>query len=107
MRQLTGPTRRQVPLVRSMTDTVQRIAFSFNVSTQRLRVFQAALGLDEDAQVDMNNITNLQSLCEIRLSSRANDLCTFKYAFTAVVTDLDYFEEDGTAKPDGTCPSNC
>ena len=79
-------------------DTVQQIAFSFNFSTQRLRVFQAELELDEDAQADMNNITKLQSLCEIRLSSRANDLCTFKSAFTAVVTALDYFEEERDGK---------
>ena len=92
------PTRRQAPPVRSMTDTVQRITFSFNFSAQRLPVFQAELGLDEDAQVDMNNITNLQSLCEIRLLSRANDLCAFKSALTAVVTALDYFEEDGDGK---------
>ena len=91
-----------------MTDTVQRITFSFNFSTQRLRVFQAELELDEDAQADMNNIPNHQSLCEIRLSSRANDQCTLKSALTAVVTALDYFEDDGDAKPDGTCyPSNC
>ena len=67
-------------------------------STHRLCVFQAELELYDDAQAGMNNITNMQSLCEIRLSSRANDLYTFKSAFTAVVTARDYFEEDGDGK---------
>ncbi|KAI0225654.1 hypothetical protein LSAT2_023563 [Lamellibrachia satsuma] len=52
---------------------------------------------DENAQAGMNNIINL-SVCEIRWSSRATALCTFKSAFTAVVTALGYLEEDGDDK---------
>ena len=74
-------------------DTVQQIAF--NYSAQRLRVLQTEFELDEDAQVGMKKITNLQSFCEIRWSSRANDLFTFRSAFTDVVTALEYLEEDG------------
>ena len=75
------------PLVRSMMGTVQQIAFSFNMSAQWLRVFQAELGLEEDAQAGMNSRTNLHSLCEIKLS-----ICGKKM---------------GMAKPDATCcPSN-
>ena len=48
----------------------------------------------------MNSIINLQSLCEIRRYIRANALHTLKSAFTAVVTALEYLEEDGTTKPD-------
>ena len=69
-----------------MMNTVQQIAFNF--SAQRLRVFQADLESDEDAQAGSNNRTNLQSLCNIRLSSRANALYTSKSTFTAVVTAL-------------------
>ena len=76
-------------------DTVQQIAFSFNYSAHRLRIFQVELELDDDAQAGMNNITTLQSLCEIRWFSRPNALYTFKSAFTAVVTTLIYLEEDG------------
>ena len=46
----------------------------------------------------MNSIINLQSLCEIRWSNVANALYAFKSASTAVVTALDYFEEDGDDK---------
>ena len=66
-----------------------------NYSTQRLRVFHAEVELDEDTQAGMKGITNLQSLYEIRWSSRANVLYAFKSAFTAVVTALNYLEEDG------------
>ena len=61
--------------------------------------FQADLELGEDVQAGVNTITNLQSLCDIRCSSRANALLTFKSAFTAVVTALEYLlEEDGNGK---------
>ena len=43
----------------------------------------------------MKNNSNLQSLCEIRSSSRVNALYTFKSAFTVVVTTLGYLKEDG------------
>ena len=49
----------------------------------------------------MNNIINLQSLCDIRWSSRANVLYRVKSAFVVVVTALEYLEEedvDGKAK---------
>ena len=89
-------------------DTVQQIAFSFTYSAQRLRVVQAELDLNEDAQSGVNNRTNLQSLCEIIWSSRPNALFTFWSAFTDVITALEYLEEDGTAKPDAICcPSKC
>ena len=78
-------------------DTVQQIAFFFSYSAQR-RVFQAQLELDEDAQVGMNNINNLQSHCEKRWFNRANALHIFKCAFTAVVTALEYMEENGDGK---------
>ena len=78
-------------------------AFSSNYSAQRLCFFHTDLGLDEDAHAGMNNRTNLQSLCEIRWSSRTNALCTFKFACIAVITSLEYLEEDGTVKPDATC----
>ena len=78
-------------------DTVQQITFFFSYSAQR-RVFQAELELDEDAQVGMNNIINLQSHCEIRWFSRANALHTFKCVFAAVVTALEYVEENGDGK---------
>ena len=65
---------------------------------KRLHVLQSELESDEDAQAGINNIINLQSVCEIRWSSRANTLCTLKSAFTAVVTALGYLEEDGDDK---------
>ena len=51
------------PLVRTMMDTVQHIAFSFNYSAKRLRALQAELELDEGAQAGMRNRAKLQSLC--------------------------------------------
>ena len=75
-------------------------------SAQRVRVFQAELDLGEDAQAGMHNIINLQSLCEIRWSSSANALYTFKSAFTDMVTGLEYLE-DGRAKPDAICCPSC
>ena len=65
-------------------------------STQRCASFR----LDEDAQAGMNNITNRRSLCATRWPSRANVLYTFKSAFTAVVTALEYSEKMGTPKSD-------
>ena len=64
------------PLVKCMMDTIQQIAVSFNYVAKGLHALQAELELDEDAQAGMNNITNLQSLCETRWSSRANALYT-------------------------------
>ena len=52
------------------------------------------LGLDEDGQTGTDNIINLQSLCEIRWPSRANDLYTSRSAVTAIVTALEYLEEN-------------
>ena len=72
--------------------TVQQIAFSFNYSAERLRVFQAELELNKDAHVGLNNRTDLQTLRETRLFSRTNVLCTFKSAFTAVVTALEHLK---------------
>ena len=94
-------------LVRSLMDTVQQIAFSFTYSAQWLRVFQAGPDLDEDAQVGMNkdaqacmnSMTNLQSLYEIKWSCLANALYAFKPAFSAVVTTLEYLEEEWDGKP--------
>ena len=42
-------------LVRSIMDTLQQIAVCFNYSAKRLRVLQAELELDEDANAGMNN----------------------------------------------------
>ena len=56
----------KVPLVRSMMATIQQITFFFNYSAQRLHIFQAELQLEENGQAGVNNITNLQSLCQIR-----------------------------------------
>ena len=86
------------PLVRTMMDTVQQIAFSLKYSAKRLRALQAELELDEGAQAGMRNRTKLQWLCETRWSSRANALYTLKSALTVVVTALEYLETDGDGK---------
>ena len=61
-----------------MLDTLQQCAFSFNYSAQRLRIFQAELELDEDAQADWS--VYVQS------------------AVTAAVTVLGYLEEEWDGK---------
>ena len=76
-----------------MMDTVQQIASSFVHSAQMLRVLQ-----NEDTHAGMNNRTNLQSLFETRWSSRETSLYTFKSAFIAVVTALEYLKEYGDGK---------
>ncbi len=85
-------------LIRTMMETVQQIAFSFNYSAKRLHALQAQLDLDGDARAAMNNRTQLQSLCETRWTSRANALYTFKSALTVVVTALEYLATDGDGK---------
>ena len=62
--------------MKCMTDKIQQIAVSFNYLAKGLYALQAELELDEDAQAGTNNITNMQSLCETRWSSRVNDLYT-------------------------------
>ena len=64
----------RVPLVRNMMGTVQENAFSFDYSANMLRVVQAELEIDVVVQAGMNNVTNLQSHCDIKWSSRANAL---------------------------------
>ena len=86
------------PLIRTMMETVQQIAFSFNYSAKRLHALQAQLELDGDARAAMNKRTKLQSLCETRWTSRANALYTFKSALTVVVTALEYLATDGDGK---------
>ena len=80
------------PLFKNRTDTVQQI-FVVNYSVERLRVVQAELDLDEDVQFGMNNITNVQSLCDIKWYSRANEQRTFKPAFSSVVIAMEWFED--------------
>ena len=55
-------------------------------SVTRLRALQAELELDEDAQAGTNTITNLQSRCETRWSSRANAL--YRPTFTPNYSQL-------------------
>ena len=61
------------PLGRSMMDTVQHIAFSFDylAQPQRLHVFQVELELKEDAQAGMNNRSNMQSFYVTRSCERS------------------------------------
>ena len=63
-----------------------------------LQLLRQELELDKDAQAGTNRRTTLQSLCETRWSSRANTLYTFKSPFTAVITALEYLEEDVNGK---------
>ena len=51
-----------------------------------------------EAKTSRNNKIKLQSLCEMRWARRANDLYTFRSAFTAVVSALEYLEADGNGK---------
>ena len=50
------------------------------------------------AKTGVNNRTKLQSLCEKRWARHANALYTFRSAFTAVVSALEYLEADENGK---------
>jgi len=60
-----------------------------------------------EAKTGVNNRTKLQSLCEKRWGRRANALYTFRSAFTAVVSALEYlvWRLIGMAKHGTTCCS--
>ncbi|MES9885077.1 MAG: DUF4371 domain-containing protein [Sedimenticola sp.] len=79
-------------LVRSMFDTVQQIAFSFNYSAKRLHNFRNCLADNADAREELHSRTKLRSLCETRWSARSDSLATFKAAFTAVCDSLEDLE---------------
>ena len=51
-----------------------------------------------EVKTGVNNKTKLQSLCERRWARRANALYTFRSAFTAVVSALEYLEAGGNGK---------
>ena len=68
-----------------MMATVQETVFSFDYSVKMLRVVQAEFEIDVVVQAGMNDVTNLQSHCDITWDSHANALLTFKAAFTVVI----------------------
>ncbi|XP_053382648.1 uncharacterized protein LOC128549611 [Mercenaria mercenaria] len=70
------------PLVRNVMNTLQEIAFAFEYSAKRLKVFKDVLENDLEAKEQMKRRQKLKPLCETRWASRSEALYTFKSAFS-------------------------
>ena len=86
------------PLVRTVMNTIQMIAFAYDYSAKRLTAFNEALNQDELAKAQMDNRRKLKTLCETRWASRADALFIFKTSFTTVFTALETLADGGDSK---------
>ena len=70
------------PLVRNVMNTLQEIAFLFDYSGKKLKMFKEQLANDAAARTNMEGRQKLKTLCETRWASRSEALYTFKAAFS-------------------------
>jgi len=86
------------PLVRTVMNPIQMIAFAYDYSAKRLTAFNEGLNQDELAKAQMDNRRKLKTLCETRWASRADALFIFKTSFTTVFTALETLADGGDSK---------
>jgi hypothetical protein len=84
--------------VRNVMTTVQEIGFAFDYSAKRLQAFFDGLAADAATKENMEKRTKLRTLCEMRWTSRADALYTFKTAFPVVVHALERLQNLGDDK---------
>ena len=86
----------QLLLIRNLMDTVKEISYAFSYSAKRTGRFKTFLkGADDDTTEALEGRRKIKGLCEIRWSSRADALHTFKAAYQLIIDTLDDLATDG------------
>ena len=83
-------------LVRNVISTVQEVAFDY--SAKKLHAFFDERDADATTKEHMEERTALQTLCEMRWTSRADAFYTFKTSYPVVVHALKCLQNQGDDK---------
>ena len=85
-------------LVRNAMSTVQEVAFAFDYSAKKLHAFFDEREAGAATKENMEKRTKLRTLCEMRWTSRADALYTFKTSYRVVVHALKCLQNQGDDK---------